>query len=458
MSLKYSDWEIQKKHVDELLLDPNNPRFFGLNNPKQEQIIEQLIKYEDVTDLALRIAERGFLPTEILIVCKENSKNYVLEGNRRLAACKLLLNHKVAPASYQKRIKSMSDASDKKSIEKVNVVFAPTRKDADYIIAGRHTQTPVKKWRLVNQAIFYSRRIKAGESIEALSKSVGVSINKIKKLVVSLNFCYHAEQLSISKTAKQKLFNLQVEDSKEKFDLSTLDRIVQSRPGKEYLKVSYDDNGNISFTEKQKESELKLKQIVEDIAGGEVNSRILSKANDIEDYLQNPDSFKKSDHSKKSIKTGQIAVKSIVPGSIICGTDNVRVKAVFDELSRIDPKRLSNAHAAMLRLLLELGTYVYLERTDQLKVFKKEEQKKGKVPPTWPQLREMLLWIINKDTNIDDKITKALQKYIDHHGKEPLLDDLNSFMHNPNYIPNKTLLSEKWQQLSEYLRHILKKY
>lgn len=152
MATKYYDWTIEKKSTEELLLDPNNPRFFGLQNPTQEQIIEQLIKYENVTELALRIAERGFLPNEILIVCEEDSKNYVLEGNRRLAACKLLLDYKVAPESHQKRIQSIAENADRNSIQKINVVFAPTREDADYIIAGRHTQTPVKKWRLLTLA------------------------------------------------------------------------------------------------------------------------------------------------------------------------------------------------------------------------------------------------------------------------------------------------------------------
>ncbi len=458
MATKYYDWTIEKKSTEELLLDPNNPRFFGLQNPTQEQIIEQLIKYENVTELALRIAERGFLPNEILIVCEEDSKNYVLEGNRRLAACKLLLDYKVAPESHQKRIQSIAENADRNSIQKINGVFAPTREDADYIIAGRHTQTPVKKWRLVNQAIFYSRRIKAGESIENLSKSVGVGTDKIRKLVISLNFCYHAEQLPISKNAKKKLFNLQVEDSKEKFDLSTLDRIVQSRPGKDYLKVDYDENGNISFIENQKDSETKLKQIIEDVSSGEVNSRILSKAKDIENYLKNPKDFKKANHGRVISKDNGLKTRSIVPDSIKCETDNERVKIVFNELQRLDPKLFSNAHAATLRLLVELGTYIYLDRTGELKKFKKETEKRGKIPQTWPQLREMVMWIINRDSNIDDKIKKALKKYIDHQSKEPLLDDLNSFMHNPSYIPNKTLLSEKWRQVSEYLRHILKKY
>jgi len=135
-------------------------------------------------------------------------------------------------------------------------------------------------------------------------------------------------------------------------------------------------------------------------------------------------------------------------------------------LQRLDAKKLPNAHAATLRLLLEIGTYIYMERNGELTNYKndylvKEAKKSGKgvkeVPDTWPNLKDLIKWLIANDTSIDSKVKKALNKYIDHKGNEPVLDDLNSFMHNPNYFPTKTLLSQKWKQLSEYLRHILRK-
>ncbi len=469
MSINYSKWPIKKEQVENLLLDPLNPRLSELNNPTQEKIIEQLIKYEDVLSLSLRIAERGFLPSEILIAYKEGNSTYVLEGNRRLAACKLLLDPDKASEKYKKRFQSLSEKVNKDNLKEINLVFSPTRKDADYIIAGRHTETPIKKWRLMDQANFYYRRIKDGETIENLSKSVGVSSTKIKKLVISYNMCLRARHLSLSEIAKEQLFNLDVEDKKEKFDLSTLDRIVQSKPGREYLKVTYGENGNLNILETEKDFDSKLKHLIEDIAQKEINSRILSKTESINSYLQSPEKFKRDnksyiDKSSKAVISSDS--KSIIPTSIICGIDNGRVKDIFGELQRLDAKKLPNAHAATLRLLLEIGTYIYMERNGELTNYKndylvKEAKKSGKgvkeVPDTWPNLKDLIKWLIANDTSIDSKVKKALNKYIDHKGNEPVLDDLNSFMHNPNYFPTKTLLSQKWKQLSEYLRHILRK-
>jgi len=45
MSINYSEWPIEKGQVENLLLDPLNPRLSELNNPTQEEVIEKLIKY-----------------------------------------------------------------------------------------------------------------------------------------------------------------------------------------------------------------------------------------------------------------------------------------------------------------------------------------------------------------------------------------------------------------------------
>ncbi|MBE3128291.1 MAG: hypothetical protein IMZ60_01265 [Actinobacteria bacterium] len=469
MSINYSKWSLEKGQVENLLLDPFNPRLSELNNPTQEEIIEQLIKHEDVLSLSLRIAERGFLPSEILIAYKNGNSTYVLEGNRRLAACKLLLEPNKASEKYKKRFQSLSEKVNKDNLKEINLVISPNRKDADYIIAGRHTEISIKKWRLMDQANFYYRRIKDGETIDNLSKSVGVSASKVKRLVASYNMCLRARHLPLSKIAKEQLFNLEVEEKKEKFDLSTLDRIIQSKPGREYLKVSYSENGNLNILETEKDFDSKLKRLIEDIAQKEINSRILSKTESINSYLQSPEKFKRN--YKSSInKSSKVVIssdsKSIIPTSIICDIDNDRVKDIFGELQHLDAKKLPNAHAATLRLLLEIGTYIYMERNGELSTYKsdyltKEAKKSGKVakevPDTWPNLKDLIKWLIANDTSIDSKVNKALNKYIDHKGNEPVLDDLNSFMHNPNYFPTKALLSQKWKQLSEYLRHILRK-
>jgi hypothetical protein len=59
-------------------------------NPSQLEIMEALWTRMAVDEVALSIAENGFYKHEPLYATKEHGKMYVVEGNRRLAAVKLL--------------------------------------------------------------------------------------------------------------------------------------------------------------------------------------------------------------------------------------------------------------------------------------------------------------------------------------------------------------------------------
>ena len=87
------NWDSEPIDIGELNLDPKNPRLtdFGLaRNATQDQIIEALWSKMAVDELALSIAENGFYKHEPLYAAREHGKLFVIEGNRRLAAVKLL--------------------------------------------------------------------------------------------------------------------------------------------------------------------------------------------------------------------------------------------------------------------------------------------------------------------------------------------------------------------------------
>src|SRR5690606_19569351 len=78
-----------------LNLDVNNPRLKYRGTPlNQKQIIDLLIKNEKVYELARKISEEGYFVGEATIICIENNKKVVLEGNRRTAALKILQDPK----------------------------------------------------------------------------------------------------------------------------------------------------------------------------------------------------------------------------------------------------------------------------------------------------------------------------------------------------------------------------
>ena len=77
---------------DELLLDYNNPRLpEELQGSSQPQILEYLSDNAVLDELARSYVNNGFFQHEHLIVTPDDGSFVVLEGNRRLAALKILL-------------------------------------------------------------------------------------------------------------------------------------------------------------------------------------------------------------------------------------------------------------------------------------------------------------------------------------------------------------------------------
>ena len=85
--------------VSDLSLDRRNPRLVEFDlpaNATESEVIQLLWEAMGVRELALSIAASGYFQNEPLIVASENGRNVVIEGNRRLAAVKILLDDNLA--------------------------------------------------------------------------------------------------------------------------------------------------------------------------------------------------------------------------------------------------------------------------------------------------------------------------------------------------------------------------
>src|SRR5690349_20529822 len=92
------------KHVDRLLVDPNNYRFIDKSEYKYvplEQVPDELIQErtlsflrgksnDNISDLIASFKTNGFLDIDQIQVKQVGDKYLVLEGNRRIAALKYL--------------------------------------------------------------------------------------------------------------------------------------------------------------------------------------------------------------------------------------------------------------------------------------------------------------------------------------------------------------------------------
>ena len=140
---------IEHIDVENLLLDPDNPRLpEDLQGGKQTEILRHIARHEAVEDLMAAIGRNGYFQGEPLVVYRNaadpKGKWRVIEGNRRLASVKLLLN----PALYSERpslkeIANESPAKNKPS--SLPVVKVEKREDSLPYLGSRHI-VGVKAW------------------------------------------------------------------------------------------------------------------------------------------------------------------------------------------------------------------------------------------------------------------------------------------------------------------------
>ena len=89
----------KNRSIKRLHLDLRNPRLGRPSVATEAEAMSRLLKEfgPKITGLARSIAEHGLNPTESWAIVNEDGKYVVLEGNRRLVACRLLDNPRKAP-------------------------------------------------------------------------------------------------------------------------------------------------------------------------------------------------------------------------------------------------------------------------------------------------------------------------------------------------------------------------
>ena len=87
-----------KVSTELLDFDPENPRLIedAIKNPTESQIILALADTADLSEIVQSIAANGYIDIEPLIAQRIKDRWRVLEGNRRLAAIRILQKPEIA--------------------------------------------------------------------------------------------------------------------------------------------------------------------------------------------------------------------------------------------------------------------------------------------------------------------------------------------------------------------------
>lgn len=451
--LDYGAWPSKRLSVTSLLLDTQNPRLPQSGGAlTQRQMIEELVTHDTVYDLAKDIATQGFFPTEVLLGVKDGDHVLVVEGNRRLAALKLLINPELAPQAYLDRFRRLSETIPPKTIEKVQVTMAPSRQAATPILLSRHIGLSVQGWSRPMQARFYRQLLQNGVTPDTLIQQYGVPPAELQKYVQADAVYRLACSLDFPETVKAR-----VQDTRG-FPLSTLERLVTSEPVREFLQLKPDPDKLLVSTAKSDEFLKAFRQIVEDVATGKVDSRKANDEEGIKQYLvglvpmkpatRGRGKFSLRDHLSQTEKpTPPINTQpkrrpngakspSILPKSLKNFCPDPRVEAIHGELRRLHLEKHPNASAVLLRLLLEFSLSYYLDVTEQIQPILDRARAKDKKPASWyPPLRHLMTHVLVLDIGLKPLEIKALKKFTDTKDQGGTLDALDGFVHNRNVEP-----------------------
>ena len=189
--------EITTMKVSDLSFDFKNPRLveFDLTaNSTEFEVIQVLWEAMDVRELVLSIAASGFFRHEPLIVALENQRNVVIEGNRRLAAVKVLLDPTVVD-ELNASIPIITESA--KAALRTLPCLPSTREAAWQYLGFKHVNGPAKWSSYAKSQFIANVHRNFCVPLEDIAKQIGDTHRTVQRLYRGLMVIEQAERMQV---------------------------------------------------------------------------------------------------------------------------------------------------------------------------------------------------------------------------------------------------------------------
>lgn len=491
--------------LGQLELDQRNPRLSPeVQGASEREIIESMIGTSKILPLAASIADRGLYLHDSMIVIEKRSKTTgenksgrkkskskfkpkpsytVVEGNRRLAAIKLLITPDLAPIKHRRALKRLHDRADLTALKSISVVVAPDRESVLPLLVDRHTTSPIEAWPSLAQARFFRGMVEEDNlSVEEIAEqSASKSPGEIYLLLRTLALYESYAHLELEEETEKKV-------ASPRFPMSILSRIIESPAGRKALGVDIADDQSLVGTVHLDAFTARMTTLFELITTDDpdkrVDTRKLNKPTAIKSWIDKefipavPRTRRKRggfrfdelgkpqapDHSLEAPETAKPEPKpgpgrSVIPNDFRPKITTARIKTVFDELSTTQIKSRPNTSAILLRTLLDMGVYDYFKRDEHLPEMlasSKSMREKSQRADWSPSLKQMLQYGL--DNKLFDGLDPQAYSVIRHMLKEKAaisIDSLDKWVHNIYRLPTEDELRSSWVQLEPLLKIVL---
>ena len=423
--------------------------YIDLENPRYDQRASQRVALtsivndqgDKVVNLAEDVCEKGLNPTELLMVTESgDGKTYiVLEGNRRVAALKLLAEPSllasldITPRIF-KRLKGIHDQFGSAVPKEVLCVIL-SREDANYWIQLKHTGENagrgVVPWDGVASQRFRGNS-PALQAVDLVSQSPYIDDETRAKL--------------------------------PKIAITNIERILGTPDARELLGV--DVKGRLLVLKHPEEESLaRLAIVVSDVANQKVKVTQLDSRDQRVAYAQQVASAPMPDQhpapeagsTAKKTKAATHAAKrtTLVPKNLKVAISQTRISKIFWELQKLNVNTFINASAVMFRVFIELSCDDFAAR-HSISLTTSKGVKPGAKPRDM-NLREKLravadyLEIQNVCTKHELRGVRSLVANREH---VLSVDSLNAYVHNKDYNPAPSDLRANWDSVQVFVEKL----
>ena len=261
-----------------LLLDNKNPRLpEGISEEDQPKLIEFVANEYDSIAIARSIAYHGFFLSEPLIgIVSDKDECIIVEGNRRLAALKLLENDDLRAKLDLTDDDEWDDLAEKAELpETIPVIIVSDRRSVAPIIGYRHI-SGIEPWDPWAKARFIASLIE-DETLEFIevASEVGENENDIKAHYRNYRIIYEGKEN----------YNIDTRRAEGRFGVFT--RAMSSLPLREHIGAPSPSDVKKEKTIIRKKKANELQELLEAfIAAGGLRERLLKRLNTASSHLE----------------------------------------------------------------------------------------------------------------------------------------------------------------------------
>jgi hypothetical protein len=204
----------------EVNLDQDNFRLDLDDKPTEQQIITHLIEQERLLELVTELAENSYLKVEPVTLVREGEQLIVLEGNRRIAACKLLIN----PDLIKRKLPQIKPEL-LHGLYSIPAVIAPARSEVYAYIAKRHVKAGgIQPWSTEAKQKAVTSFFQIGHSVSDIVTMLGLKKVEVETRLKEAALLSFVKNLLIWTDLEKSAFSRETNAFTRFFNLATKDK------------------------------------------------------------------------------------------------------------------------------------------------------------------------------------------------------------------------------------------